>query len=95
MIQALLYVLFICFKMLIGVGINEQILQSHDLKGVSNLKESRVKQILSSAADIEVKYNGASIWIDNFNEHKKTATVHLRGPLNESSVVDIDELMEE
>ena len=39
---------------------------------------NRVKQILSSSADIEVKYNGASVWIDQLNEDGRTATVHLR-----------------
>ncbi|HJV17808.1 MAG TPA: H-type small acid-soluble spore protein [Bacillales bacterium] len=56
---------------------------------------NRVRQILSSSADIEVKYNGASIWIDQLNEDGKTATVHLRGPLEERSIVNINELIEE
>ncbi|WP_026584923.1 H-type small acid-soluble spore protein [Bacillus sp. J33] len=54
----------------------------------------RVKQILSSSADIEVKYNGASVWIDKLNEDGRTATVHLRGPLEERSEVEIAELEE-
>lgn len=54
----------------------------------------RVKQILSSSADVEVKYNGASVWIDQLNEDGRTATVHLRGPLEEKTVVEIDELSE-
>ncbi|RBP95682.1 small acid-soluble spore protein H (minor) [Cytobacillus firmus] len=54
----------------------------------------RVKQILSSSADIEVKYNGASVWIDKLNEDGRTATVHLRGPLEERSEVEIGELSE-
>ncbi|MDE3839207.1 H-type small acid-soluble spore protein [Bacillus methanolicus] len=54
----------------------------------------RVKQILSSPADIEVTYNGASVWIDQLNEDGRTATVHLRGPLEERTVVDISELKE-
>ncbi|AND41018.1 MULTISPECIES: H-type small acid-soluble spore protein [Bacillaceae] len=54
----------------------------------------RVKQILSSSADIEVKYNGASVWIDKLNEDGRTATVHLRGPLEERSEVEIGELTE-
>ncbi|WP_349729958.1 H-type small acid-soluble spore protein [Peribacillus frigoritolerans] len=54
----------------------------------------RVKQILSSSSDIEVRYNGTSIWIDNLNEDGRTATVHLRGPLEERSEVAIDELKE-
>ncbi|OHX41166.1 H-type small acid-soluble spore protein [Cytobacillus oceanisediminis] len=55
---------------------------------------TRVKQILSSSADIEVKYNGASVWIDKLNEDGRTATVHLRGPLEERSEVEIGELTE-
>ncbi|MBO1000950.1 H-type small acid-soluble spore protein [Bacillus sp. SD075] len=54
----------------------------------------RVKQILSTSSDIEVKYNGTSVWIDHLNEDGRTATVHLRGPLEESSEVSIDELKE-
>ncbi|MFF2455242.1 MULTISPECIES: H-type small acid-soluble spore protein [Peribacillus] len=54
----------------------------------------RVKQILSSSSDIEVRYNGTSVWIDNLNEDGRTATVHLRGPLEERSEVAIDELNE-
>lgn len=54
----------------------------------------RVKQILSSSADIEVTYNGTSVWIDQLNEDGRTATVHLRGPLEERSTVEITELQE-
>ncbi|MFS0667689.1 H-type small acid-soluble spore protein [Peribacillus frigoritolerans] len=54
----------------------------------------RVKQILSSSSDIEVRYNGTSVWIDNLNEDGRTATVHLRGPLEERSDIAIDELKE-
>lgn len=54
----------------------------------------RIKQILSSSADIEVKYNGTSVWIDELNEDGRTATVHLRGPLEERTIVEISELLE-
>lgn len=54
----------------------------------------RVKQILSSPADIDVVYNGTSVWIDQLNEDGRTATVHLRGPLEERTTVDISELQE-
>ncbi|MGG0716922.1 H-type small acid-soluble spore protein [Robertmurraya massiliosenegalensis] len=54
----------------------------------------RIKQILSSSADIEVEYNGASVWIDKLNEDGQTATVHLRGPLEERTTVEISELKE-
>ena len=55
---------------------------------------NRVKQILSSSADIKVEYNGVSVWIDKLNEDGKTATVHLRGPLEERSTVEVSELEE-
>ncbi|OLO39173.1 H-type small acid-soluble spore protein [Alkalihalophilus pseudofirmus] len=54
----------------------------------------RVKQILSSSADIDVKYNGASVWIDKLNDDGLKATVHLRGPLEQRSEVEITELEE-
>jgi small acid-soluble spore protein H (minor) len=55
----------------------------------------RAKQIISSSADIEVKYNGTSVWIDQLNEDGRTATVHLRGPLEERTIVEVAELVEE
>ena len=58
------------------------------------MDSKRVKQILSSSADIEVTYNGTSVWIDQLNEDGRTATVHLRGPLEERSTVEIKELQE-
>ena len=54
----------------------------------------RVRQIISSSADIEVRYNGVSVWIDQLHEDGRTATVHLRGPLEERSTVEIHELIE-
>lgn len=54
----------------------------------------RVKQILSSSADIDVTYNGVSVWIDELHEDGRKATVHLRGPLEERTVIDIGELKE-
>ena len=54
----------------------------------------RIKQIVSSSADIDVKYNGVSVWIDQLHQDERTATVHLRGPLEERSDVDISELQE-
>lgn len=55
---------------------------------------NRIKQILSSSAEIDVVYNGASVWIDHLNEDGRTATVHLRGPLEERTIVEISELQE-
>jgi small acid-soluble spore protein H (minor) len=67
----------------------------NNLLGVYLMNVNRVKQILSSSADIEVKYNGASVWIDQLNEDGRTVTVHLRGPLEERTVVEIGELIED
>jgi len=58
------------------------------------MEVNRVKQILSSSADIEVKYHGTSVWIDQLNEDGRTATVHLRGPLEERTSVEISDLSE-
>ncbi|MEI5908806.1 H-type small acid-soluble spore protein [Bacillus spongiae] len=54
----------------------------------------RAKQIFSSSAEIEVKFNGASVWIDELHEDGKMATVHLRGPLEERTQVSIADLEE-
>lgn len=55
----------------------------------------RVKQILSSSADIEVTFQGASVWIDELLEDEKSAIVHLRGPLEERTEVGIEDLEEQ
>lgn len=56
---------------------------------------NRVKQIVSSPADIPVYYNGVSVWIDSYDEQKETATVHLRdGHLREQREVSVEELTE-
>ncbi|PLS16483.1 H-type small acid-soluble spore protein [Bacillus sp. M6-12] len=55
---------------------------------------NRVKQILSSSADITVEYNGANVWINSLNEDGRTARVHLRGRPNDPSDVAIAELRE-
>jgi small acid-soluble spore protein H (minor) len=59
------------------------------------MDQTRIKQILSSPNDVEVTYNGVSVWVDQLNEDGRTATVHLRGPLEERTVVEIHELKEE
>ncbi|MCK0473172.1 H-type small acid-soluble spore protein [Halalkalibacter sp. APA_J-10(15)] len=59
------------------------------------MEMKRIKQILSSTADVDVTYNGTSVWIDDFNESDHTAVVHLRGPLEERTIVPINELSEE
>ncbi|WP_252189375.1 small, acid-soluble spore protein, H family [Rossellomorea vietnamensis] len=50
--------------------------------------------MLSSSADIQVKYKDASVWIDSVSEDGKTAVVHLRGPLEERSEVSVSDLEE-
>ncbi|WP_064092924.1 H-type small acid-soluble spore protein [Rossellomorea aquimaris] len=58
------------------------------------MDSNRVKQILSSSADIDVKYKDTSVWIDQLMEDGQTAVVHLRGPLEERSEVSIADLEE-
>lgn len=55
---------------------------------------NRVKQILSSPEDITVHYHGQSIWIDQYNDHDQTATIHLRGRHHDKSDVPVAELEE-
>ncbi|MEK4028401.1 MULTISPECIES: H-type small acid-soluble spore protein [Bacillaceae] len=55
----------------------------------------RAKQIVSSSADIDVTFQGVSVWIDELHEEEKMATVHLRGPLEERTRVAIQDLTEE
>ncbi|MGG3162717.1 H-type small acid-soluble spore protein [Geobacillus stearothermophilus] len=60
------------------------------------MEMNRVKQIVSSPADIPVYYNGVSVWIDAYDEERQMATVHLRdGRLNERQDVPVAELTEE
>ncbi|MCJ7840271.1 H-type small acid-soluble spore protein [Lederbergia sp. NSJ-179] len=56
----------------------------------------RLKQILSSSSEIDVNYNGVSVWIDSLNDDGETATVHLLDPpqLEGKSIVKITELEE-
>ncbi|RSK28383.1 H-type small acid-soluble spore protein [Bacillus sp. HMF5848] len=56
---------------------------------------NRVKQILSSPANIDVKYHGVSVWIDGVNEEGTTASVHMRGNHNDKRDVAISELTED
>ncbi|WP_026692958.1 H-type small acid-soluble spore protein [Peribacillus kribbensis] len=57
------------------------------------MNANRVKQILSSSAEIDVQYNGVSVWIDSLNEDGRTATVHARD-MEERTIVEINELQE-
>ena len=56
---------------------------------------NRIKQIVGSSNEVEVTYNGVSVWIDQIHEDDKMATVHLRHSLEERSDVEISELKEE
>ncbi|MEK3933676.1 H-type small acid-soluble spore protein [Sporosarcina sp. FSL W7-1349] len=58
------------------------------------MEVKRAKQIIASPGDIEVSYNGVSVWIDKIHEDGRTATVHLRRSLEERSEVAIAELIE-
>jgi small acid-soluble spore protein H (minor) len=58
------------------------------------LELNRIKQIVNSPKEIDVTYNGVSVWIDQVHEDGKLATVHLRRSLEERSEVDISELKE-
>ncbi|BBW98726.1 hypothetical protein GsuE55_35590 [Geobacillus subterraneus] len=64
-------------------------------RGPSVMDMNRVKQIVSSPADIPVYYNGVSVWIDGYNEETQMVTVHLRdGRLHERRDVPAAELEE-
>ncbi|WP_050182646.1 H-type small acid-soluble spore protein [Domibacillus robiginosus] len=55
----------------------------------------RAKQIVSnSAVDIDVQFNGVSVWIDQVLDETNTAIVHLRGPGEERTEVGIEDLKE-
>ncbi|OLN21999.1 small, acid-soluble spore protein, H family [Domibacillus antri] len=55
----------------------------------------RAKQIVSTpSSDVEVQFNGVSVWIDKVHNDGKTATVHLRGPWEERTEVGIADLQE-
>ncbi|MBS4221147.1 H-type small acid-soluble spore protein [Bacillus sp. FJAT-49711] len=57
---------------------------------------NRVKQILSSSAEITVNYHNVPIWINSLNEDEKTAIVQTidNRKLGEETTVAIDELTE-
>jgi small acid-soluble spore protein H (minor) len=55
----------------------------------------RAEEIVNSAKEYQVSYNGVPIWIDQLHDDGKTATVHLRRSLEERSEVAISELKEE
>ncbi|MBS4195649.1 H-type small acid-soluble spore protein [Bacillus sp. FJAT-49870] len=58
---------------------------------------NRIKQILSSSAEVDVNYQGVPIWIDSLNEDGKTAIVQSldNRKKGEKTTVEIRELEEE
>lgn len=58
------------------------------------MEMKRVKQIVSSSADITVHYHGVSVWIDNYDEENNTATIHMRDNDEEKREVPVEELEE-
>jgi small acid-soluble spore protein H (minor) len=56
---------------------------------------NRVKQILSSSAEIPVNYNGVPVWIETVDDSTNMATVTGRDTRDEPMPVPIDELVEE
>ena len=63
-------------------------------QGGNSMDIHRIKQIVGSSNEVDVTYNGVSVWIDQIHENGKMATVHLRHSLEERSEVDIAELEE-
>ncbi|MCT8138764.1 H-type small acid-soluble spore protein [Anaerobacillus sp. CMMVII] len=55
---------------------------------------NRAKQILDSAKEIEVQYNGTSIWIQNVNNEDGTARVYPRKNPENEMTVSVQELQE-
>ncbi|UOY91930.1 H-type small acid-soluble spore protein [Ectobacillus sp. JY-23] len=54
----------------------------------------RVKQILSSPANIPVSYNGVSVWIESCDEGNAVAQVHDITNPHETVQVNVSELQE-
>ncbi|OIJ20358.1 small, acid-soluble spore protein, H family [Anaerobacillus alkalidiazotrophicus] len=58
------------------------------------MNANRAQQILESSKDIEVKHNGASIWIQNVNSQEGTARVYPRENPDQEMTVHVQELQE-
>lgn len=56
---------------------------------------NRIKQILSSKAEIPVRYNNVPVWIENVDDSSKMAMVTGRDTRDEPMPVPIAELEEE
>lgn len=55
---------------------------------------NRAQQIVDSTKDIEVQYNGTSIWIQNINQTEETARVYPRQNPEQEMTVNVQELEE-
>lgn len=56
---------------------------------------NRVKQILSSKAEIPVNYHGVPVWIENVDDSSQMATVTGKDTRDEPMPVPINDLKEE
>lgn len=56
---------------------------------------NRVKQILSSSAEIPVNYQGVSVWIETVDDESNLAMVTGRDTKDEPMPVPISDLVEE
>lgn len=55
----------------------------------------RAQQIVDSAKDIEVLYNGKPIWIQNVDERAETARVYTEDEPDDEMSVPVRELQEQ
>jgi small acid-soluble spore protein H (minor) len=58
------------------------------------VKASRAQQILQADDRIEVRLNGASVWIDSVDSVTETAKVHDSGNPSDVKTVAVGELQE-
>ncbi|WP_246945805.1 H-type small acid-soluble spore protein [Bacillus pinisoli] len=56
---------------------------------------NRVKQIVSSPAEITVRYHGVPVWIQSVDENANTARVHTHSKPEEEMDIPVGELVEE
>lgn len=56
---------------------------------------NRAQQIVNSPNEIEVMYNGNSIWIEHVNENESTARVHKRENPDTEMTVQVQDLVEQ
>lgn len=54
----------------------------------------RAREIIQAKEKIEVKYQGASVWIDGVDERTATARVHSQDNPTNSMTVELNQLIE-